>query len=67
MSKAAGVKKLSENQKAKAPWKMKAARDRREDFIMTQNAETTFWEELKRDWNCGKSTSKAPLWLWTKF
>ena len=33
---------------------------------MTQNAKTTFWEEVKRDWNCGKSTSKAQLWLWTK-
>ena len=29
---------------------------------MTQNAKTTFWEEIKRDWNCGKSTSKTQLW-----
>ena len=26
---------------------------------MTQDAKTTFWEELKRDWNSGKSTSKT--------
>ena len=32
MSKAAGVRKLSESQKAKALWKMKAAKDRRDDF-----------------------------------
>ena len=30
--------------------KMKAANDRREVF-MTQNAKTTFWKEIKRDWN----------------
>ena len=33
---------------------------------MTQSARTTFWEEIKRDWNCGMSTSKTQLWLWTK-
>ena len=32
MSKAAGVKKPNENQKAKALWKMKAAKDRGEDL-----------------------------------
>ena len=32
MCKAAGVKKPSENQKAKALWKMKAAKDRRGDL-----------------------------------
>ena len=32
MSKAARVKKTNENQKAKALWKMKAVKDRREDF-----------------------------------
>ena len=26
---------------------------------MTENAKTTFLEEIKRDWNCGKSTSKT--------
>ena len=23
-----------------------------------------FWEKMKRDWNCGKSTSKTRLWHW---
>ena len=32
MSEAAGVKKPNEKQKAEALWKMKAAKDRREDF-----------------------------------
>ena len=32
MSRAAGVKKPNENQKAKRLWKMKAPKDRREDF-----------------------------------
>ena len=32
MSKAAGAKKLSQSQKAKALWAMKAAKDRREEF-----------------------------------
>ena len=35
---------------------MKAARDSGEDF---HDAKTTCWEEIKRDWNCGKSTSKT--------
>ena len=33
---------------------------------MTQDAKTTFREEIKRDWNCGKSTSKTRLWHWIK-
>ena len=67
MSKAAGVKKPNESQKARAIWRMKAARDSGEDFFVTQSARTTFWEEMKRDWNCGKSTSKTQLWHWTTF
>ena len=27
----------------------------------TQSAKITFWEEIKRDWNCGKSTCKTPI------
>ena len=45
---------------------MKAAKDRKEDFFETQNAKTTSLEELSRDWNCEKSTSKTRLWHWTK-
>ena len=33
MSWAAGVRKPSESQKARAPWKMKAAKDWRENFF----------------------------------
>ena len=50
MSEAAGVRKPNESQKARALWKMKAAKTG-ERTLMTQKAKTTFWEELKRDWN----------------
>ena len=30
--------------------------------LMTQNARTTFWGDIRRDWNCGKSTSKTHFW-----
>ena len=33
---------------------------------MTQNAKTTILEEILRDWNSGKSTSKTRLWHWTR-
>ena len=62
MSRAAGVKKPHESQKARALWKMKAAKDKRGIF-MTQNARTTFWEEIK---SCGNSTSKTQLGHWTE-
>ena len=65
MIRAAGVKKPNEPPKAKALWKMKVAKDRRED-VLTQSAKTTFWEDEKRDWNCVKSTSKTRLWHWSK-
>ena len=26
---------------------------------MTQNAKTTFWKEIERDWNCGKSIGQS--------
>ena len=50
------LRKPYESQKARALWRMKAARDSGEDF---HDAKTTCWEEIKRDWNCGKSTSKT--------
>ena len=44
VSGAARVTKPNESQKARALWKMKAAKDR-ERIFMTQDAKTTFWEE----------------------
>ena len=41
MSRAVGVKKSQESQKAKALWAMKAAKDRKEDFTIWR-AKTTF-------------------------
>ena len=47
MSRAAGVKRPNESQKARARWKMKAPNDR-ERISMIQNAKTTFWEEINK-------------------
>ena len=55
MSRTAGVKRPNESHKARARWKMKAPNDR-ERISMIQDAKTTFWEEIKSHWNCGKST-----------
>ena len=33
---------------------------------MIRLAKRTFREGIKRDWSCGKSTSKTPLWPWAK-
>ena len=52
MSKAAGVRKPSESQKAKAPWKMMAARDRREDF----------YDSERRDNILGRTETRLELW-----
>ena len=58
MSKAAGVKKPNENQRAKAVWKMKAAKDREEDFYDPERKENILersktrlelWEEHLED------------------
>ena len=56
MSKAAGVKKPNENQ-SESPWKMKAAKDREEDFydperkdnIRRKTTRSGLWEEHLRD------------------
>ena len=66
MSKAAGVRKPNESQKSAGPVEDEGSKRQWRGFFMTQNAKTTFWEEINRDWNCGKSTSKTRLWLWTK-
>ena len=57
MSKALGIEKPQETQKAKALWSMTAAKDRKS--FMVRLAKITFWEEIQRDWSCGKSTSKT--------
>ena len=49
MSRTVGVKKPQEAQKAKAVWKMKAAKDRKEEFYGPAREET-LREEIKRDW-----------------
>ena len=58
MSKAAGAKKTSESQRAKALWKMKAARDsvagfhdpERKDNILERNkTRLELWEEHLKD------------------
>ena len=56
MNKAAGARKPSESQKAKALWAMKAAKDRGR-HSMTQLVKRTCWEGNRQDWSCGKSTS----------
>ena len=64
MSGAARVRKPNESQKARALWKMKAAKDRREDFYDPERKDN-IWGRIKRDWMCEKSTSKTRLWHWT--
>ena len=61
MSKAVGVKKPHEAQKARALWAMTEGKS-----FMIRLVKRTFWEELKRGWGCGKSTSKTQLRPWTK-
>ena len=64
MSRAAGVKKRSP-MKAKALWKMKAAKDSGEDFY-DPDRKDNIGERYKHDWKCGKSTSKTRSQYWTK-
>ena len=52
MSKAAGVKKPHENQKAKAFWKMKAAMDRGDDF----------YDPVRKDNILGRNKTRLELW-----
>ena len=58
MSKAAGAKKPSESQKAKAHWAMKAAKDRREEFNDPARKDNILGRK-QTNWSCGKSTSKT--------
>ena len=51
-SKAAGVKRPNENQKAKALWKMKAARDSGEDF----------YDPERKDKILGRNKTRLELW-----
>ena len=52
MSRAAGVGKPSVSQKARALWRMKAARDSGEDFYDPERKDNILGRN-KRDWNCG--------------
>ena len=52
MSKAAGVKKPNENQKAKGFWKMKAAKDRRDDF----------YDSERKDNILARNETRLELW-----
>ena len=51
-SKAAGVKRPNEDQKAKALWKMKAARDSGEDF----------YDPERKDKILGRNKTRLELW-----
>ena len=64
-SRAVGVRKAQEAQKAKALWAMKAAKDRKEEFYDPAR-ERTFREEIKRYWSCGKNISRIQLLRWIK-
>ena len=52
MSKAAGVRKPNESQKAKALWKMKAARDSGEDF----------YDPERKHYIFGRNKTRLELW-----
>ena len=66
ISKAVRVIKPQEAQKARALWVVTAAKDRREEFYDPVRKVNFFLEEIKRDWSCGKNTSKTQLLPWTK-
>ena len=58
MSRAVGAKKPHETPKAKALWKMKAAKDRGEDFYDPDRKDNILARNFE-NWNCGKSTSQT--------
>ena len=60
MSKAAGAKKPSESQKAKALWAVKAAKDR-EMKSMTQPAKKTFFERKQTRLELREEHLKDPI------
>ena len=49
----------------RALWAMKAAKDRRDEFYDRAREDNIFWQEIKRDWSYGKSTSKTQSPPWT--
>ena len=63
---AAGARKPSESQKAKALWAMKAAKDRREEFYDPARRKTTSCEGNRQDLSCGKSASRTQSYPWTR-
>ena len=66
MSRAVEVKKQQEAQKAKALWKMKAAKEAGEEYDDPKRDDTTSDEETRQDGHFGKNTSKIQLVRWTK-
>ena len=65
MSRAVGVKKPQEAQKAKALRKMKAAKDAGEEYH-DPTREDNIFGETRQEWHFGKNTSKIQLRHWTK-
>ena len=58
-SKAAGAKKLSESQKAKALWAMKAAKDREEDFFMIPPKRQHLAKEIDKTRFVGRASRRS--------
>ena len=65
MSRAVGVKKPQEAQKAKVLWILKAAKDAREEYY-DPACEDNILGETRHDQHIVKSTSKTLLWRWSK-
>ena len=65
MSRAVGVKKPQEAQKAKALWTMKAAKDRKEEFYDPAREEDIS-KRNKSGWSFRKNISRTQKPHWTK-
>ena len=65
MSRVVGVRNPQQTQKAKALWKVKAAKDAGEKYH-DSTREVGIKEEARQDQHFGKSTSKIQLLRWTK-
>ena len=59
-----GVEKPQEAQKAKALWKMKAAKDAGEEHYDPTREDNILGKKQNKKSNLGKSTSKIQLWRW---
>ena len=61
MSRAVGVRKPQEAQKAKAFVGYESSQRQEGRVLMIRLAKRTFREEIKRDWSCGKNISRIQL------